>query len=305
MANYFGSTITLQTAGAPAAWGTTYWITTELLPPDRPLLAAAGRALPAGVVLAVATRRLPPAGWGARLAALATLNVGLFFVLLFIGAERLPGGVAATAGALAPIIVLLLGWPLLGLRPTAAALACGAFGVVGVAALVLGPAAALDPLGLVAAAGATASMGVATVLARRWGPPPMPLLAFTAWQLMLGGAMIVPVAVVAEGVPPVPTAGNLAGFATIGLLGTALAFALWFRGVAALPASSVAFLGLLSPIVATAIGWAALGQSLTSLQLAGAVLVAASIVAGQRAAQPRARHCRGHRIRTEALPADG
>jgi probable blue pigment (indigoidine) exporter len=123
----------------------------------------------------------------------------------------------------------------------------------------------------------------------------MPLLAFTAWQLMLGGAMIVPVALVAEGGPPLPTPTNVAGFAVIGLVGTALAFALWFRGVAALPASSVAFLGLLSPIVATAIGWAALGQSLTSLQLAGAVLVAASIVAGQRIAQrpprPRAAPC--------------
>ena len=41
-----------------------------------------------------------------------------------------------------------------------------------------------------------------------------------------------------------------------------------------LPASSVSFLSLLSPIVATALGWAALGQSLTPLQLAGAVLVA-------------------------------
>jgi probable blue pigment (indigoidine) exporter len=300
MTNYLGSAFTLQTAGAPATWGTTYWITSELLPPDRPLLAAAGRALPAGVVLALATRRLPAAGWGVRLAALATLNVGLFFVLLFVGAERLPGGVAATAGALAPIVVLLLGWPLLRMRPTAAALGCGALGVVGVAALVLGPTATLDPLGLAAAAGATVSMGVATVLARRWGPPPMPLLAFTAWQLLLGGAMIAPVAILAEGTPPVPTARNLAGFAIIGLVGTALAFALWFRGVAALPASSVAFLGLLSPIVATVIGWAALGQSLTSVQLAGAVLVGASIVAGQRVAQPSRRRRAARRLTAAA-----
>src|SRR5690348_13994448 len=117
MTSYFSAPIGLQTAGAPAAWGTTYWITTELLPPDRPLLAAAGRALPAGAALTVAMRRLPPGGWAVRLVVLATLNVGLFFPLLFVGAERLPGGVAATAGALAPIIVLLLGWPLLGIRP--------------------------------------------------------------------------------------------------------------------------------------------------------------------------------------------
>ncbi|MBC8090808.1 MAG: EamA family transporter, partial [Pseudonocardia sp.] len=39
------------TALAPAVWGSTYLVTTELLPPDRPLLAATVRALPAGLVL--------------------------------------------------------------------------------------------------------------------------------------------------------------------------------------------------------------------------------------------------------------
>ncbi len=36
------------TAFAPAVWGSTYLVTTELLPANRPLLAAAVRALPAG-----------------------------------------------------------------------------------------------------------------------------------------------------------------------------------------------------------------------------------------------------------------
>ena len=199
--------------------------------------------------------------------------------------------------------MLLLGWPLLGLRPTAAALACGALGVVGVAVLVLGPAATLNPLGLAAAAGATTSMGVATVLARRWGPPPMPLLAFTAWQLMLGGAMIVP----SPWSPKAPRRRRRQRTSR-----ASRSSASWVRHwpsrcgsveSRALPAASVAFLGLLSPIVATAIGWAALGQSLTSLQLAGAVLVGASIVAGRRAAAiapPRRRP-----LETRPLPSEG
>lgn len=40
-----------MTALAPLVWGTTYLTTTELLPPGRPLLAAALRALPAGLLL--------------------------------------------------------------------------------------------------------------------------------------------------------------------------------------------------------------------------------------------------------------
>nr|WP_202918005.1 hypothetical protein [Streptomyces taklimakanensis] len=56
--------ILLVTALAPAIWGTTYLVTTELLPPDRPLLAAVLRALPAGLLLlALPVRALsPPAG---------------------------------------------------------------------------------------------------------------------------------------------------------------------------------------------------------------------------------------------------
>ena len=277
--------MTLQTALAPMLWGTNYWIVTELLPPGRPLLAAAGRALPAGLLLVALTRGLPPAGWRLRIAALGLLNIGLFFVLLFISAERLPGGVAAAAGAVAPIIVLLLGWPILGLKPARAALGAGVLGLLGVAALVLGPTASLDGIGVAAAVGAAASMAVATVLGRRWGRPPLPLLALTAWQLVIGGLVVAPLAALVEGVPPVPTGGNLLGFALMGLAGTALAQALWFRGVTALPASAITFLALLSPVVATAIGWGALGQSLSLLQLGGAALVTVAVVAGQRAAR--------------------
>ncbi|MEM7276359.1 MAG: EamA family transporter, partial [Actinomycetota bacterium] len=58
------------TALAPAAWGTTYLTTTELLPADRPLLAAALRALPVGLVLVLRTRRLPVGDWWWRAAVL-------------------------------------------------------------------------------------------------------------------------------------------------------------------------------------------------------------------------------------------
>lgn len=279
--------LTAQTAIGPMLWGTNYWIATQLLSPDRPLLAAAGRALPAGILLALASRRLPPAGWRLRISALAVLNVGLFFALLFVGAERLPGGVAAAAGAVGPIIVLLLGWPLLGLPPTWAGLGAGALGVFGVAALVLAPGASLDALGVASAVGAAASMAAATVLGRRWGPPPLSLVGLTAWQLTIGGLLLTPFTLFIEGVPPAPTDRNLVGFALTGLFGTAVAHALWFRGVTAIPASAITFLALLSPVVATAIGWLALGQSLAPAQIAGATLVAIAVVAGQRSGASR------------------
>jgi probable blue pigment (indigoidine) exporter len=284
MSNYRPRTITLQTAIGPMLWGTNYWIATELLPAGRPLLAATGRALPAGILLVAATRNLPPRGWRLRIAALSILNVGVFFVLLFVAAERLPGGVAAAAGAIAPIVVLLVGWPVLGIRPERAGLAAGVAGVVGVGALVLGPAASLDAIGAAAAVGSAASMASATVLARRWGRPPISLVSLTAWQLVLGGLLVAPFSLLVEGAPPAPSVRNALGFVLIGAFGTALAHGLWFRGIAAIPASAITFLGLLSPVVATAIGWLALGQSLTPPQLGGAALVVVAVVGGQRAA---------------------
>ena len=106
----------MMTALAPAIWGTTYLVTTELLPPDRPLLAAVVRALPAGLVLVVAHPAPAPGMWWWRAAVLGALNIGAFFALLFVAAYRLPGGVAATIGAVQPLLVAGLSAGLLGER---------------------------------------------------------------------------------------------------------------------------------------------------------------------------------------------
>ena len=43
----------LSTALAPLIWGSTYLVTTEFLPPNRPFTAALIRVLPAGLLLLV------------------------------------------------------------------------------------------------------------------------------------------------------------------------------------------------------------------------------------------------------------
>lgn len=121
------------TALAPAIWGSTYLVTTELLPPDRPLLATTVRALPAGLVLLPFTRRRPTRTWLWRTLVLGTLNIGAFNFLLFVAAYRLPGGVAAMVMAVQPMIVLALAALLIGdrIRPVdVLACALGAGGVV-------------------------------------------------------------------------------------------------------------------------------------------------------------------------------
>ena len=85
----------LTTALAPAIWGSTYIVTTELLPPDRPFTAALLRTIPAGLLLVLFCKRLPERREWGRLAALSALNIGFFQAFLFVAAYRLPGGLAA------------------------------------------------------------------------------------------------------------------------------------------------------------------------------------------------------------------
>jgi probable blue pigment (indigoidine) exporter len=270
----------LVTAIAPVTWGTTYVVTTELLPSGRPLLAATLRALPAGLVLAAVTRHRPAGAWWAKALVLGTLNIGAFFALLFVAAYRLPGGIAATLGAVQPLLAAGLAAILVHERVRLVTVTAGLLGVVGVALLVLRADAALDQLGIAAGLAGAASMATGVTLTKRWGQP-VPLLAFTSWQLLAGGLLLLPLALAVEGRPPPLTGTNVIGYAWLATGGTALAYSLWLRGIERLPVARVSILGLLAPLVATVVGWVALGQSLTPAQAGGAVIVLAAVVLGQ------------------------
>lgn len=268
------------TAVAPIVWGSTYIVTTEALPAGYPLTVAALRALPAGLLLLLLTRDFPPPAWLSRVLVLGALNFAIFWALLFIAAYRLPGGAAATLGALQALMVIGFSRWFLGTPIAALAIVAGVLGVGGVALLLLGPASGYDPTGVLAALGGTVSMAAGTVLSRKWQPP-VPILTFTAWQLTAGGLLLAPVALLVE--PPLPplTAVNLAGLAWLGLVGAAATYWFWLRGIVRLGPSGAAMLGMLSPVSAVMLGWLWLGQSLTAAQLLGAALVLAAVWLGQ------------------------
>lgn len=274
----------LSTAFAPAAWGTTYLVTTQTLPADRPWLAAGVRALPAGLLLLALVRRLPRGAWWWRSFVLGMLNIGLFFPLIFAAAYRLPGGVAATIGAVSPLLVAGLSLVVLGVVPRPRVLIAGVAGVLGVGLLVLSAQASLDPTGVALMLLATVSMALGTVLSARWGRPQgISPLALTGWQLTWGGLVIVPLMFLVEGTPPAPTGRNLLGFGYLVVIGTALAYVLWFRGIERLGAGVASFLTLVNPLVATIAGLIVLDQTLTVLQILGLVVALGALVLGQRA----------------------
>lgn len=267
-----------MTAVAPMLWGTTYFTSTAFLIADHPLLTASLRALPAGAVLLCIGRRLPRGAWWWKSAVLGALNIAAFFAFLFIAAERLPGGVAAVVGGIQPLLIAALASRLLSERLTARLIAAGVGGFVGVALIVLRSQAGLDFIGIAAAILGALSMSVGVVLTKKWASDQPPIVT-TAWQLIAGGTFLAVLTVALEPLPvQPPSLSNIAGYAYLTFIGTALAYLLWFRGIKLLPTRVPAFLGLLSPIVALTIGGLIAHETLTLAQAAGVALVLLSVV---------------------------
>lgn len=277
----------LLTSLAPLIWGCTYLLTSRYLAGVPAPLLSALRILPAGLLLLVAVRSLPPRGWWGRLMILAALRHALFFTLLYYSALHLPGGVAGTVGASSAMLVVLLAWPLLGQKPTARLLALAGAGLLGVALISLTAQASLSGPGLLAALGFALCNALGIVLFGRWGMPPGATpLHQVAWELTLGGLMMLPLALGNGGALLSLAPVGWAALAFLTLIGTALAAVLWQRGLSVLPVQQVSLLAPLSPVTALTLDVLVARQSLTPLQVVGAALVLGSVVLAARPGKP-------------------
>jgi probable blue pigment (indigoidine) exporter len=275
---------TALTAIVPMVWGTTYIVTTRLLPEGHPLFAGLMRSLPAGLIAVAISRTLPRASWWWKSLALGTLNMGAFFPLLFLAAQHLPGGVAATLGAAQPIVVAFLAVAILHEKLSAWRVCWGIVGMIGVAMVVLGPGAGFDVIGTIAGLAGAASMGTGVVLTKKWGKPPgCSAIGFAGWQLTAAGLVLLVPALVIDGVPPGIDGPAILGYSWLGLVGALVTYTIWFSGIRHLPVTATALLGLLSPLVAAILGALLAGEALGAVQVAGFVLALTAMVAGQLA----------------------
>lgn len=275
----------VSAALAAAVWGTTYIFVSTVLP-HNPIFTGAIRALGGGLPLLLFYNELPPREWWGKVALLGTLNCGIVFAFLFIAAERLPGGVAGTLQSLGPIITVLIAWPLLGERPTWLRLVSVVLGAIGVMILLTGGKIVLDFVGAVAGLIAAVSLALGGVLLNRWGRP-IPLLEFTAWQLVIGGVELAALAAFIGDVPASLDVASIAAYAYVALVGTSLAYALWFHGVEKAGAPAVAPFFLLIPLVAFALDAVIRGFVPTLVQSLGAAIVLGSLIINQQAGKRR------------------
>lgn len=274
------------TAVAPVVWGANYVVTKQLLPVDVPVWGSALRALPAGLVLLAIARELPRGVWWWRSAVLGTMNIGAFFLLVYVAAQLLPSSVAASVMALAPLAMAGFGWLLVSERPTAQTLLGAVAGIVGVLVVLGGASGAIDLRGVAASAAALTMSCAGAVLAKRWNDGTA-LLSMTAWQLVLGGSVLGVAALLVEGAPPALSASETAGFAFTSLVATALAYLCWFGGLQRLSAATVGVVGLLNPVTGVLLGALVAHESFTLAQVGGIVLVLGGILAASWSRAPR------------------
>jgi probable blue pigment (indigoidine) exporter len=270
----------MATAVAPVAWGSTYLVTEQFLPADRPLFAALVRALPAGLLLLAFKRRLPRGDWWWRAIVLGVLNIGLFFPLIFLAAYHLPGGLAATLQATSPLAVMAMAAGIVNERPGTIRIGAALIGLVGVALLVLQSPGQVDTLGLVGAFGSVLVSALGFVLVKHWQAP-VDMLTLVSWQLVVGGLALLPVALLVEGPPPAVDARAIGGFVWLGLFGTVVAYVCWFHGLSRMAAGAVSLVGLVNPVVGTVLGVLFAGEIFGWVQALGMALVLAGVLAGQ------------------------
>ncbi|HTT73206.1 MAG TPA: EamA family transporter [Thermoplasmata archaeon] len=267
------------------AWGFNYLFVNVGLGAASPLWLATLRASVGALgVLAIVT---PMGAWGTldgagrRDALLLGLpSTGLFFGLWFVAAESVLPGEAAVLIYTFPFWVALLSDPLLGHRLGARHVVSIGVGFVGIALIaqvwaVFGASTTLAPvLELLGAAGAWAVGTV--VFQRRFRPGQM--AEANAFQLIGGAAgLIVATALLAPTPLPRFTPSLVASVAWLGILGTAVAYAIWSMLLGRVRAATLSAYVFLVPVVALGASALFFHERLTAIQLAGVGLVLASL----------------------------
>jgi probable blue pigment (indigoidine) exporter len=211
--------------------------------------------------------QIPARGWWLKLCVLAALNIGIFQAFLFIVAYRRPAGwqrYSAHCNLDYDGTGQLCQSPLSGVAHDCR----GTAWITRHGNAVMVPGMQWDLTGVLAAFAGVCCVSAGAFLVRRWQPP-MSVIALTGWQCALGGFMLLPLALLLEPALPALSMQQIAGYSYLSGFGALLAYVLWIRGIQKLPLAASSSLALLSPVVATILGWVILDQKLAAPAMAG------------------------------------
>jgi drug/metabolite transporter (DMT)-like permease len=267
-------------------WGSSYvWIKVgiETLPP---FTLIAGRLLFGGAFLAlvVAAAREPlpraPRMYG-HLLVMSVVNIVLPFTLITVGEQSIDSALAAILNATVPLTVIVLAPMFLpDERITAAKVAGLAVGFAGVIVLVAPDLVNLgdsDLTGELMMLGSSVCYGIGNVYSKRNVHGLRPMIP-ALFQVTFAAVITVSLAVALEqpftAVHPAPEA--IVAVIWLGLLGSGVAYLLYFTVLQRWGATRTSMVSYLLPVVGIALG-ALLGEPVTVERIAGTVLIIAGI----------------------------
>lgn len=246
-------------------WGTAFLFVDLGLDAFSPFLYAALRFDIAGPLLLLAAylwsrEGILPRGrdqWTVILAT-AVLNILGYHALLYWGQQYTYEAVAAVIVGLNPILTTVFSRAILPDERVGligfAGLALGLGGIAVLAALKGGAVFDLQGLGEIACAAAVACWALGTVVSRRIDHKMAPA-NLTAWQMLVGAAMLHPLALVAEGGGTAQwTQTGVVSLLYLALLSSGFGYFLFFYLVPRLGPIRTAVVSTLTPISATAAG---------------------------------------------------
>ncbi|GAA3501446.1 EamA family transporter [Streptomyces prasinosporus] len=291
---------------AGAAWGTAgaaaslVYLTGDMGPVALSFWRCAGGLLLLSAVRLVRPRdrTAPSAPLGRRVLRAVATGAGLAaFQTAYFAAVSATGLAVATVVTLGagPVLIALGARAVLGERLGGGGLAAVAGALVGLVVLVLGGGGTtVDPRGVLLALSSAAGYSAMTLLTRRWGRDGgTDASSTTVGAFAVTSALLLPFAAVEGLVPATDAPGRLLCLlAYVAAVPTALAYGLYFAGAAVVRSATVSVIMLLEPVSAAVLAVVLLGERLTAATLAGTLLMLGS-VAGLAVGEARDARTRG------------
>ncbi len=254
-------------------WGTTYAVTQFTVPDWPPVLLGALRALPAGLILLAIKPTLPKKHEWKSLLVLGTVNIALFFGMIFVMALTLPAAISGVGMVSVPVFAMLFHWAVYKRQPSLIHI-CQGIALITLAWFLFDPRSiALNPIGLLAMLVAIMCIVTGSSVTKSLGTK-MHWWTVLTWQLIIGGVVLSVAASVLASFNPEPyinvvsnvSIKNIIGLLWVILLNTALGYTLYVWLLQRMSVVDFAFGGIINPIAGIVSGLLLLGESFTALQ---------------------------------------
>ena len=267
-------------------WGTTYAVTQYSLPGWPPLLLGAIRALPAGLLLLAIKPSMPEAKHWPILVRLGSINIALFFGLLFIMAQTLPSAISGVGMVSLPVFAMFYYWLLHKKKPTKIQFISG-ITLITLAWFLFDPLnLTLNPVGLIAMIAALASIVIGSNIIQGLRGK-MHWWSVLCWQLIIGGSILTVIAFAHALSSPTQYISalknisllNVIGLAWLVFLNTILAYGLYVWLMSRMSVVEFTFAGISNPVAGILMGLILVGDQFTLNQyLLMALIITTSLI---------------------------